>query len=288
MPPGKSKNCDEAAGAEIGILSIGAAASQPLAADGGQRGDEPPRLKQHVRLIRLQILHMNYRVVVSEQKVPSSKWPSISFTIRRPNKRALRLTQPAGCPLVVADPKRHLFVRVAVGMWPGVWPHFSVLVQNCSSQPVHSYVVRFAARPAKYSSGILIQPEDGLSADGQLRCSTQEPDSGCMAVCIDFVQFTSGEVWCSTHHDALVTGASVKAGATAAADYLLGVLERSDGATVMAGLTHIHANVESGFDSADGGIGFRAGVTSVAVRLRRACEENGLSDIENCLRAVRA
>ena len=230
-----------------------------------------------------------YRLAVSDYKEPSWKRPSIRFTIPRANRRDLRLDQPAACPLATAGPKRQLYVRLVVGAWPGVWRFFSVVVENRSSHRVDSCVVRFATRSPEYSSGIAIRPEGGLSPGGQHLCSIQEPNPGCVRVCVDFVQFQSGEVWCSTHQDALVTEASVQAGAKAAANSLLGVLGRSDAAMVMAGLTRIHADLmESRVDPAHGAMGFHAGVTSVAVRLQHVCERDALGDIENYLRAIQA
>jgi hypothetical protein len=105
-------------------------------------------------------------------------------------------------------------------------------------------------------------------------------------VCVDFVQFASGDVWCSADEGSFVTEAGVHAGARAATSHLRGVLTRSDAATVMAQLARLHADVVApATDPKFGPFGFYNGVTNAAVRLRVACEHHGLKGVEMLLRS---
>ena len=226
---------------------------------------------------------MGEQIVVREYKGREWAWPSIAFAARRPIGRALRVDQPSDCPLAITAPKRYWWVRWA-GVGVGVWPILEVTLTNRSAQPVHSFTLRFVARREGHASGTGTNPERGLPPGATFL--HQEPDAGCVAACVDFVQFVSGGVWYSGDQQSLVTEAGVQAGALAASIHLQGVLARSDAATVMAQLPRVYADVlDSMTNHTFGPSGFYDGVTNMAVRLRDAFERDGLQGVETLFRS---
>ena len=236
----------------------------------------PPRLTRRSLGASDAASPMDARLVVREDRVRHTAWPSIAFAICRPIGRGLRVDQPFDCPLTITVARRYWWVRWA-GFGVGAWPMVEVTLTNRSSQAVHSFSMRFVARPGGHASGIATQPKHGLPPGAQCSHTLQEPEPGCVAVCVDFVQFVSGDVWCSADERSLVTEAGVQVGARAAASHLLDVLTRSDAAAVIAQLPRVHADVlPPATDPRFGSFGFYNGVTNVAVRLRAACERDGL------------
>jgi len=170
----------------------------------------------------------------------------------------------------------------------GAWPLLALTLTNQSREVVHSFMLRFAANIKGPASGIGMQPDQGLAPGATLAHTSQEPDGGCLAVCVDFVQFVSGDTWYSGHPDSLVTEAGVHAGSRAASALLQAVLERSGVAAVMAQLPRIHADVTEPITTrVDGRFGFYNGVTNVAVRLQHAFGRDGPGGVEARLRSDR-
>ena len=200
-------------------------------------------------------------------------WPSLVFKIPRPAWR-LRVDQHVGCPLAVVNPRRYWRVRWT-GLGVGAWPHVAFEVENRTGEVVHSYYLRVVARLGRWGSGAGIEPEGGLQSARRSSEVIQEPDSGAVAVVVDFVQFYGGGTWYSADDGAYVTEAGVRAGARAAATHLLQTLKRHDSATIMAALPRLHADVPGGIvDLAHGYGGFYSGVTNLAVCLQHECDRD--------------
>jgi hypothetical protein len=161
-----------------------------------------------------------------------------------------------------------------------------VTLTNRSTRAVHSFTLRFVARPRGHASGTGTQPDGGLPPGATFAHTSQEPSGGCVAACVDFVQFVSGDVWYSGGQESLVTEAGVQAGARAASIHLQSMLARSDAATVMAQLARVHVDVvEPTTNHRFGPPGFYNGVTNMKVRLRGAFERDGLKGVETLLRS---
>jgi hypothetical protein len=231
---------------------------------------------------------MSEQLVLREYKGHGWAWPSISFSIRRRVGGVVGVEQPSDCPLVVSVARRYWWVRWA-GLRVGAWPMLELTLMNQSPQAVHSFTLRFVAGPGGATSGTGTQPEEGLSPGATFSHTSQEPDAGCVAACVDFVQFVNGDAWYSGALDSLVTEAGVKAGARAASNHLQRVLARADAATVMVQLARIHADItEPVTRSALGPFGFYNGVSNTAVRLQHAFDHHGLRGVEALLRFDRA
>lgn len=226
---------------------------------------------------------MGERLVIREHQGQSWAWPSLSFALRRRTGNTLRLEQPSGCPLALRVARRYWAVRWA-GLGVGAWPMLELTLANRSARAVHSFTLRVVAGRGGHVSGLGCRPEGGILPDATFPVTSQEPETGCAAACVDFVQFVSGDTWYSQAPDALVDEAGVLAGSRAAADHLRGVLERADIATVMAQLASIHADVTEPFTRVHGPFGFYCGVTNLAVRLRHAFDRQGPNQIEAILR----
>jgi hypothetical protein len=228
---------------------------------------------------------MGEQLIVREFKGRAWAWPSIAFAARRPAGRALRVDQPSDCPLAITAAKRYWWVRWA-GLGVGAWPMLDVTITNRSAEAVHSFTLRFVARRGRLPSGTGTQPEGGLPPGATVLHTNQEPDTGCVAVCVDFVQFVSGSVWHSGDQQSVVTVAGVQAGALAASIHLRGVLARSDAAAVIAQLARVHADVvEPRTNHKFGPFGFYNGVTNMAVRLQDAFERDGPKGVETLLQS---
>jgi hypothetical protein len=228
---------------------------------------------------------MGEQLVVREYKDRDWAWPSLAFAVRRRIGRTLRVEQPSDCPLTIAVARRYWWVRWA-GLGVGAWPMLEVTLANRGFQAVHSFTLRFVAGPGGDASGAGVQPERGLPPGATCSHTGQEPDAGCVAACVDFVQLVGGDVWYSGDEQSLVTEAAVQAGARAASIHLQGVLARSDAATVMAQLARVHADVvEPMTNRRFGPSGFYDGVTNLTVRLQHAFEHEGLKGVETLLRS---
>jgi len=81
----------------------------------------------------------------------------------------------------------------------------------------------------------------------------------------------------------------LKAGAKAAANYLLTVMTRDGVQTVMTSLPRIHADVNAPLgapaDPEFGTFGFYCGVTNIAVRVEHEYKDGGAESVERFLRS---
>lgn len=228
---------------------------------------------------------MGTRLVVRQSTYRKRRWPLISFSVRR-RSSGLEVAQSPECPLALTAVRRYWQVCWS-GLAGGAWPLLEVMVANRGAQVVHSFVVRLQGPDDGPSNGMGIQPEQGFSPGAMFAHTSQEPTQGCVAVRVDFVQFVSGEVWCSQACDSLVTAEGLQEGRRAAVLHLLRILERSDSADVMAKLAGLHADVNEPVPApTHGSFGFYKGVSNVAIRLHRAFERDGLEGVETLLRGL--
>jgi hypothetical protein len=163
---------------------------------------------------------------------------------------------------------------------------------NRSDKPIHSYQCRW------YSPNQMGNGAYGAWANSQEAnlLPGQSTEGGISAheyfeltLTMDFVQFSDGTTWFSTSPEATAKPEGVEAGAKAAAEYLLKLLNREGAAAVIRELPRIHADVPSDFFTVEldkfGTFGFYCGVTNMAVRIRHANEEGGLERVASAIRS---
>jgi hypothetical protein len=228
---------------------------------------------------------MGKHTILVQPQGSSKRWPAIAFVMPLWRPRKFDDEQPVTCPLRVENPQRGLHVRLSVvGSWR--WPSLSVAVRNCSATSVHSFAVRFLTTLDQRNNGIGVQPEDRLRPGEYHRCAVQEPVPRCVGARVDFVQFSTGDVWCTPDRHAIVTEAGLAAGSSTAVRVLREVLTSTGPGAVMKTLPRLHAVVPRvGIKPRLEGFGFYAGVTRVAVGLQHAFDRLGLDGVAQWLDA---
>ena len=159
--------------------------------------------------------------------------------------------------------------------------------KNVSNKLIHSFSVSYYSPDPLDTGGFGCQPET-LLQPGQLE-TTGESSRGRDRVnfSIDFVQFADGDVWYSDPPSATVKPEGVKAGAQAAAEHLLKILESNGAVAVMDALPRIRADVyypDFSMREVFGHSGFYCGITNIEVRVQYAYQEGGLPQVEDLLR----
>jgi len=222
---------------------------------------------------------MSHILVVQQKR----QWPAIRFATPRRPLRSFNCDQLAYCPLTIEDPQRCFSVSLGFGV--RVRRVIAVAVTNRSATAVHSFALRFLRSHAPHSSGIGVQPErllPGASHWSQLH----DPEEGCSGACVDFVQFTTGDVWSGQDRDALVTDAGLAAGSAAAVEFLQHTMARLGAEAIIAALPRIHADVVAPTRAPTfGPFGYYAGVTRVAVGLQSAFKRERLGGVVSWLSA---
>lgn len=222
---------------------------------------------------------MGERLIAREYKVPAWDWPSLSFSVPLRRRGAVSVDQPAGCPLRLTVANRHWSVRWS-GFSLGAWPRLELTLTNLSPHAVSSFSLRYLTGAGGPANAAGTHPERGLSAGATISDTSQEPDTGCTAVRVDFVQFIGGDTWLSGDPQSLVTEAGVQAGARAALRHLRTVRERFDVDTAMQQLGRLHVDVTGPPTNRVNVFGFYNGVENTAVRLRHAYERDGPNGVE--------
>lgn len=214
------------------------------------------------------------------ERVSSPRVLALPNPLRRPPEIAL---QPDS-PLLISAPRYYWFISIS----SGIRSDLRFEVTNRSDKVIHSYDCRYYSPVPGGNGSYGAQPEGlfpGQSRDDLI--STQE--YAPLTLTIDFVQFADGSTWFSSSPQSTVKPDGFRAGAKAAADYLLGVLNENEVQTVMDTLARIHAEVSDpdfpNLETESGVFGFYCGVTNIAVRVEQEYKNGGAQGVDRFLRA---
>ena len=205
-------------------------------------------------------------------------WPN---PLRQPPQIDLR----PDSPLLISNARYYSFM--SIGSAVGGELRFDIT--NRSNKLVHSYQCRYysAVRGGNGSHGT--QPDNGLLTGQSRAHSISAHEYFPLTLTIDFVQFVDGTTWFSSSPDSMVKPDGLRAGATAAADYLVGVMNREGVESVLDHLPRIHADVRNPDEQAAnpefGLFGFYSGVTNTAVRVEHEYNDGGAKRVEAFLRS---
>src|SRR6267378_105607 len=162
-------------------------------------------------------------------------------------------------------------------------------ITNRSNKAVHSYDCRYYSPVPVGNGSYGSQPEEGLLPGRSLDDSISAHEYAPLTLTIDFVQFADGTTWFSNSPLSTVKPDGLRAGAKAAANYLLTVMTRDGVQTVMTSLPRIHADVSAPFGAPTnpefGIFGFYCGVTNMAVRVQHEYKDSGAQGVEIFLRS---
>lgn len=213
-------------------------------------------------------------------------WSPRVFAWRNVLRRPPRIELRPDSPLLIANPRYYAFA--APGSAVGGVLRYEVT--NRSAGSVHSYACRHYSPDPHGSGAYGSHPPEGLAPGQTRKDGIAALDYHELTLTIDFVQFADGATWFSGEPGATVKPPGVRAGARAAAEHLLRVLERDGAEAVVAALPRIHADVRGPFglaaDKDFGSFGFYGGVTNVAVRVGHAYLKGGAEAVEPTLRSA--
>ena len=204
------------------------------------------------------------------------------FEWRNPLRPLPKVDLRPDSPLLISNPRYYSFMSIG----SGVGGKLRFEITNRSDKVVHSYQCRYVpVGHGSYGS----QPVEGLlpgqSRDDSISAHEYRP----LTLTIDFVQFADGTTWFSNSPQSTVKPDGLRAGAKAAANYLLTVMSRDGVQTVMDTLSRIHADVRAPFGADNnpefGIFGFYCGVTNIAVRVEHEYKNGGAQGIETFLRS---
>jgi hypothetical protein len=191
--------------------------------------------------------------------------------------------QQPDAPLVIRNPKFHSY-------WSWNLGFITILnydVVNVSQKAIHSFSESLHSGESRKAGGSLMQPESALKPGESMHAGTSVRGKSRVTLMIDFVQFADGTTWYSGAGQQTVHPDGVRAGARAAADHLLRILESGGPVAVLAALPRIREDVNDHLATSEvWGFGFNCGVTNVSVKVQHANQEGGLSAIEGMLRRI--
>lgn len=204
-------------------------------------------------------------------------WPN---PLRPPPKIDLR----PNSPLIISNPRYYSFMSIGSGI--GGVLRFEVM--NRSNKVIHSYDCRYYSAVPVGNGSYGSQPEQFLpsqSRDDSISAHEYAP----LTLTIDFVQFADGTTWFSDSPQSTVKPNGLRAGAKAAAKYLLTVMNRDGTQTVMDSLPRIHADIREldgqATNTEFGIFGFYCGVTNTAIRVEHEYKNHGAQGVETFLRS---
>ena len=215
-------------------------------------------------------------------------WSPRVFAWRNFLRQAPKIEYQPDSPLLITKPRYYSFM--SIGSAIGGVLRFDIF--NRSDKPIHSYHCRWYS-PNQMGNGAYgawaNSQEGSLLPTRSTEGAISAHEYFDLTLTIDFVQFSDGTTWFSTSPEATVKPDGVEAGAKAAAEYLLKLLEREGAAAAMRELPRIHADVPSDFFTPEidkfGTSGFYCGVTNMTVRVRHAYEDGGLERAEAVIRS---
>ena len=159
--------------------------------------------------------------------------------------------------------------------------------ENVSSKPIHSFSISYHSPDPLDTGGFGCQPQTLLQPEQRETTGVSSRGKDRVKFSVDFVQFADGAVWYSDPPKASVKPEGVWAGAQAATEHLLRILESDGAGAVMNALPRIRADVDSpDFSTREvfGQHGFYCGITNIEARVQHAYREGGLSQVEDLLR----
>ena len=213
-------------------------------------------------------------------------WSPGVFAWRNPLRPAPKIDLRPDSPLIISNPRYYAFMSIGSGVG-GV---LRFKVTNRSNKVIHSYDCRYYSSVPGGNGSYGNQPEQllpGQSRDDSISAHEYAP----LTLTMDFVQFADGTIWFSNSPQSTVKPDGLRAGATAAATYLLAVMNRDGSQPVVDSLPLIHADVRDPMDTAThpefGIFGFYCGVTNIAVRVEHEYRNGGAQGVETFLRSYK-
>ena len=211
-------------------------------------------------------------------------WSPRVFAWRNPLRPPPKIDLRPDSPLIISNPRYYSFMSIGSGI--GGVLRFDVT--NGSNKAINSYACRYYTPVPVGNGSYGSHPEQflpGQSRDDSISAHEYAP----LTLTIDFVQFADGTTWFSNSPQSKVKPDGFRAGAKAAARYLLAVMTRDGIQTVMDTLPRIHADVREpdgqATDSEFGSFGFYCGVTNIAVRVENEYKNSGSQGVETFLRS---
>ena len=213
-------------------------------------------------------------------------WSPDVFAWRNLLRQAPKIDLRPDAPLLISNPRYYSFM--SIGSAVGGVLRFEVT--NGSNKTIHSYDCRYYS-PVPVGNGSYGSEPEGLLPGRSRTDSISANEYAPLTLTIDFVQFADGTTWFSNSPQSTVKPDGLRAGAKAAAAYLLAVTNRDGTQTVMDTLPRIHADVrEPNGQAANpefGIFGFYCGVTNIAVRVEHEYKNGGAKGVERFLRSYR-
>ncbi len=210
-------------------------------------------------------------------------WSPRVFAWRNPFKPQPIIEEQLSSPLRIVDTRFYSFMSIGSSIGSVLKLDF----KNISSKPIHSFSVSYYSPDPLDTGGFGCQPETPLQPGQSQTSGVSSRGRDRVNFSIDFVQFADGDIWYSDPPSATVKPEGVRAGAQAATEHLLRILESDGAAAVMDALPRIRADVDyPDFSTREvfGHSGFYCGVTNTEVRVQHAYQEGGLSQVEDLLR----
>ncbi len=188
-----------------------------------------------------------------------------------------------GSPLRIVGTRFYSFMSIGSSVGSVLRLDF----KNVSDKPIHSFTISHHSLDPLDTGAFGCQPQTLLQPEHLETTGVSSRGRDRVTFSVNFVQFADGDVWYADPPKATVKPEGVRAGARAATDHLIRVLESGGAGAVMNALPRIHADVNSPDFStreAFGHFGFYCGVTNTEVRVRYAHGEGGSSRVEDLLR----
>lgn len=212
-------------------------------------------------------------------------WAPRVFAWRNPLRQPPQIDLRHDSPLLISNPRYYSFMSIGSGV--GGVLRFDI--RNRSNKPIHSYDCRYYSPVSVGNGSYGSRPEEGLLPGQSRDDSISAHEYAPLTLTIDFVQFADGTTWFSSSPHSIVKPDGLRAGAKAAASYLLTVMSRDGVKTVMDTLPRIHADVRERHKAATnpefGIFGFYCGVTNTAVRVEHEYKDGGAQRVETFLRS---
>jgi len=210
-------------------------------------------------------------------------WSPRVFAWRNFFKPQPIIAEQPSSPLRIVDTRFYSFMSIGSSIGSVLKLDF----KNVSSKPIHSFDISYHSPDPLDTGAFGCQPQTHLQPEQLETTGVSSRGKDRVTFSVDFVQFADGETWYSDPPKATVKPEGVRAGAQAAINHLLRILESGGAMAVMDALPRIRADVVSPDVSTRevfGHFGFYCGVKNIEVRVQHAYREGGLSRVEDLLR----
>src|SRR5215831_1154181 len=212
--------------------------------------------------------------VASSAHLGKRVWSPRVLAWPNPLRRPPQIDLQSDSPLLISNPRYYSFMSLGYGIG-GV---LSFEITNRSNKVVHSYDCRYYS-PVTGGNGSYGSQPEGLLPGRSRGDSISAHEYAPLTLTLDFVQFADGSAWFSNSPQSTVKPDGFAAGANAAADYLLRLMNENEVQTVMETLPRIHAEVrDADFPNSNselGIFGFYCGVTNITVRVEQEYKNGG-------------